>query len=344
MVENRNRNRSFICWSISILFLAILLLPVGVLADSVKWKFNNILPEARPETGILKKFAELAKKNTKGQVDIKIYSGGSLGVKAVDTLRWLPKGFPETGLIWVNYLARDARQIANVYPDGVVGTDKEHDLAVPVVEQILFDELRNWKIEPFGTIRYAGSTVSVFSRNEPIKSLDALKKKKLRVWSKHQVATFKKLGIAAVIVPQSELYVALKTGVVDCALYPNGLIPSVSLQEVVKYRSKLFTMGAAPMILGASAEKWQKLSKENQDLVRAAAMAVRDDFIKIVPKIRAFAEKKMAEGGVEHIADFSDSDREAFLAAAIENWKETSAKISSTALQNSEKILKAIGR
>lgn len=344
MSEKYIRNPGFLRWIIAIFLLGLYVFPMNSLAGDVKWKFNNILPDARRETGILKKFAELTKERTEGRVDIKVFSGGSLGVRAVDTLRWLPKGFPETGLVYANFLGRDAPQLANVYPVGIAGTAEDHNRAIPVVETIIFDELRNWKIEPIGTIRYAAANVAVFSRNEPVSSLEALRKKKIRVWSKHQVDTFRRLGVSAIIVRQSELYVALKTGVVDCALYPDSLVPSISLQEVVKYRSHLFDMGPTSMVLGASAMKWQKLSKEDQEHVRAAALTVRDDPIKTAPKRQAFAEKKMDEGGVETIAGFSDSDRQAFFTAAAENWKETCAKIGQQALQNSEKILKAIGR
>jgi len=57
------------------------------------------------------------------------------------------------------------------------------------------------------------------------------------VWSKDQVDTFERLGVSAQIIPQTEMHVALRTGVVDCAVYPALFAHTVSLQEVAKYAS-----------------------------------------------------------------------------------------------------------
>lgn len=57
------------------------------------------------------------------------------------------------------------------------------------------------------------------------------------MWSKDQVDTFERLGVSAQIIPQTEMHVALRTGVVDCAVYPALFAHTVSLQEVAKYAS-----------------------------------------------------------------------------------------------------------
>ncbi len=49
-------------------------------------------------------------------------------------------------------------------------------------------------------------------RDEPIRTIEGLKSKKLRVWARDQVETFTRLGVAAQIIPQEDMYVAMKTG------------------------------------------------------------------------------------------------------------------------------------
>jgi TRAP-type C4-dicarboxylate transport system substrate-binding protein len=327
-----------------IIGLGVLLVPFNLQAGTVQWKFNNILPEARPETGIIKKFAALVQEKTEGRVEIKVYSGGSLGVKPEDTLRWLPKGFPETGSIYVTFLGRDAPQLATIYPAGITGTAEEHERAMLVIDKILIDTLKKSGIETMGTIRYAAGDWSIFCRNDPVSSLAELRKKKLRVYSKHLVDTFKRLGVSAQMIPQTEMYVAIKTGVVDCAFYADAVVPGISLQEVVKYRSKFYSGGVPSMVLGASARKWRTLPAKDQQIIKGVGKAVENDFKKLQPKYEADAKKKIQAAGVKYIDDFSEADRQAFFNAASEVWKETCAGISEEALKNREMILKAIGR
>jgi TRAP-type C4-dicarboxylate transport system substrate-binding protein len=324
--------------------VGIINFPLNASAGKIIWKLNNVLPESRPETQILLKFAADVEKRTNGEVEIKVFSGGSLGVKPEDTMRWLPKGFPEMAMVYTSYIGRDAPELANIYPLGAVGTPEGHELALPVVEGIIFDEFRKWKIEPVGSIRYSAGTTSIFSRNEPVSSLSALRKKKLRVWSKHQVDVFSRLGVSALIIPQTEMYVAMKTGVVDCALYPDIIAPTISLQEVVKYRSYLMHSSIPPFVIAASAKKWQTLSEEHQKHIKDAAAAVQNDFKNAMPQIEAASIQKLKDGGVEFVDDFAENDRQAFLEAASETWKETCETISNAALENREKILKTTGR
>jgi TRAP-type C4-dicarboxylate transport system substrate-binding protein len=328
----------------AVIGIGILLAPMCVQAGTVKWKFNNILPEARPETGVIMKFSELVKEKTEGRVEIKVFSGGSLGVKPEETLRWLPKGFPETALIYTNFLGRDAPQLANIYPAGIAGSAEENENAAIITEKIIVDTLQKSGIETMGTLRSPDFKMSIFCRKDPVSSLKDLRKKKLRVYSKHLVDTFKRLGVSALIIPQTELYVAIKTGVCDCALYPDFILPTISLQEVVKYRSTLYLDGKPSWIMGVSAKKWKTLSEEDQQIIKDVGLSVQSILKDQTPALEAAAIEKLVDSGVVMLDDFSEEDRQAFFDAASETWEETCTDISPEALQNREKIMKAIGR
>ena len=107
-----------------------------VFAEDFSWKFNNGLPETRNESKELDRFASDVKKATNGGLDIKVYHGGSLGLKNNDVLRWLPTGAAEMGLVWANYLGRDAPALNAVYIQGSVGSSDEHIRAIPVLKEI----------------------------------------------------------------------------------------------------------------------------------------------------------------------------------------------------------------
>ena len=186
-----------------------------IYAAEFSWKFNNGLPETRNESKELDRFADDVKNATNGGLNIKIFHGGSLGLKNNDVLRWLPTGAAEMGLVWANYLGRDAPALNAVYIQGSVGSSDEHIKAIPVLKDIYSAELKKWGIVPSGFMGLPILYASIFCKGEPVNSIEKLRTKKLRVWSKDMVDTFKRLGVSAQIIGQTEMYVALKTGVID---------------------------------------------------------------------------------------------------------------------------------
>jgi len=214
-----------------------LLTGASAFAADFEWKFNNGLPETRNESQELNAFAEAVAKATDGRLAIQVYHGGSLGLKNEDVLRWLPSGVSEMGLVWANYVGRDAPELNAIYIQGSVGSPEEHLRALPVIRDIYEQEFGKWDIVTAGFMALPMLEASIFCADDPVRTLADLEGKKLRVWSKDQVDTFERLGVSAQIIPQTEMYVALRTGVVDCAVYPALFAHTVSLQEVAKYAS-----------------------------------------------------------------------------------------------------------
>ena len=155
-------------------------------------------------------------------------------------------------------------------------------------------------------------SVSVFCRDEPVNSIEALKSKKLRVWARDQVETFTRLGVAAQIIPQEEMYVAMKTGVVDCALYPALYAHTVSLQEVAKHASFLYPMASGPYVLGVATDRWDATDESVKAAIGKAAEDLwnrtnqyEDDFERELA-----AREKLVEQGVTWGEDFPQADRD----------------------------------
>ena len=144
------------------------------------------------------------------------------------------------------------------------------------------------------------------------------------MWSNDQVQTFTKLGVSAQIIGQNDLYVALQTGVVDCAVYPALFAHTISLNEVTKYASYLYPVAGVPYVLGASKSAWDSLSDGERQAVSTAAERVwarTNEYSKAEEKEQA-ARAKLKAQGLEFVAPFSGADRAAFLDAASSNgWR-----------------------
>ena len=330
---------------ISVLSFSVLMTNY-IFAAEFSWKFNNGLPETRNESKELDRFAADVKKATNGGLDIKVYHGGSLGLKNNDVLRWLPTGAAEMGLVWANYLGRDAPALNAVYIQGSVGSSEEHIKAIPVLKEIYSSELKKWGIVPSGFMGLPILYASIFCKGETVNTIDKLKTKKLRVWSKDMVDTFKKLGVSAQIIGQTEMYVALKTGVVDCAVYPALYAKTVSLQEVTNSASYLYPIAGLPYVLGASERKWAKLPQSYKNAVKDAAdqLFQRSTDYSDDEANEMNARRNLESEGVDWLTDFSPSDQRAFLDAAAETWKEAANEAGGEAPNNRSKILQVIGR
>lgn len=315
-------------------------------ASAAEWKFNNGLPEGRGESKQLETFAKDVAELSGGSLTINVFHGGSLNLKDNDVARWLPRGAVEMGLVWANYLGRDVPALNAVMIQGSVGSPEELISALPEIQTIYTEVLTDLEIVPTGFMALPLLKASIFCREEPVRSLADLRKKKLRVWSNDQVQTFTKLGVSAQIVGQNDLYVALQTGVVDCAVYPALFAHTISLHEVTKYASYLYPVAGVPYVLGASKRAWDGLSPAERDAVSTAAARVweRTNEYSQAEEREQAARAKLAEQGVEFLEPFSDADRAAFLEAASSTWLELAQDAGGKAPDYRARILRVLGR
>lgn len=315
-------------------------------ATAEEWRFNNFLPETRPESAELEQFVKDVNTALGGETTLKLYSGGSLGLPNTDTLRFLPKGAVEMSLMWANYLGRDAPALSSVVVQGTIGSIEEFEKAIPAVREIYEEEFAEWDVSSVGYVAIPMLSVSVFCRDEPVRTIEALKSKKLRVWARDQVETFTQLGVAAQIIPQEEMYVAMKTGVVDCALYPALYAHTVSLQEVAKYASFLYPMASGPYVIGVATDRW----KATDDKVKTAIAKAAEDLWNRTNeyeddlKRELKAREKLVEGGIVWGEDFPKGDRELFVSSVTKVWKMLAEEAGGAAPAYRERVLKALGR
>lgn len=320
---------------------------IGLLATTAsaeEWRLNNFLPETRPESAQIAQFvddvnAALADKD----FTLTLYSGGSLGLPNTDLLRVVPSGAVEMSLMWANYLGRDAPALGSVFVQGAISTVDELKAVLPVAQEIYAEEYADWGISTVGYVAIPTLSVSVFCRDEPVNTLEDLRNVKLRVWAREQVETFTRLGVSAQIIPQEETYVALRTGVVDCALYPALYASTISLQEVTNYASFLYPMASAPYTLGVETKRWEATSPEVQEAITTAAEALwnRTNQYDSDLELELAAREKL---GVTWGEDFPEADRELFLAAVSETWSMLAEEAGGNAMDYRQRVLTALGR
>lgn len=323
--------------------LAVLATAAG--AETV-WRFNNNYAPTRPESGHIRTFAEDVGRLTDGSLKIEVIEGGGMNLKDADALRWMQTGTPEIAFIWPTFIGRDAPDLASLYVYGSVSTAEEHLKALPAVKTALTEGFAERGIPVVGFMALPIIDASLFCR-EPVKTLDELRTKKLRVGSREQVETFTGLGVAAQIIPQNELYSALQTGVVDCALYAARFAQSISLQEVAKHATYSgFPFPPVPYAIVAHQGSLDKLTEAERAALAEATVALEtnsSDFSKDA-EAEAAARKALTDAGVTWYDPLTPAEVEEIRAAAAKTWETLSAEGGDKALAYRSQILEALAK
>lgn len=306
-------------------------------------RLHSVWVESRPIADYVKYYAERVATHSKGDLEIQAFHGGTLGIKDPDILRILPSGAVDMSVLYPEYVARDEPEMAVAYVQGAISEVDQQLKAVPAIQEVYEPIFARWGIKTLGAIQVPERVVHIFCK-EPVNTLEELKTKKLRVWGRHQVETFSKLGVSASIIPQSEMYVALQTGVVDCATYMGSVATTVSLQEVAPYGAPLHPHAGVPINILITQKRFDGLSEENQAALATAAA----DTLEYTNKEFLSSEREQAgiqlllDQGGEIIEPFSKEDQAIFTAAAREAWVSMSNEIGPKAVENMGAIQEAI--
>lgn len=158
---------------------------------------------------------------------------------------------------------------------------------------------------------------------EPVKSLEDLKKMKIRATAT-VASILKKFDIPTVYLPSQELYVALSTGAIDGVIYGGSLeYKALKLHEAAKHYTYLnmINPGYADGML-INKKKWDEMSPEHQKILELAVAKHSRD-------MHAWNVNGCLDVNGEGIFEFGalpPADSKALTQAAMDIWKEEAAK------------------
>ena len=316
-----------------------------VSAQAAEWRMHSQWSEKRPEAGWLNEFAEKVKARTNGDVDITVYHGGSLNLKDADLLRTMPSGGVEAAMTIAENFSRDAPEIANIYVTGMIKDPEDHFAVAPVLKEIYSDYFAKNDIVMVGSMQPTLFPLQILCSDDAVNNLASLKGKKLRVFSKDLLQTFRYFDVAAQILPQSEIYLGMQKGVLDCAVYGYNSAKSVSLHEVAKYGSYFATYAAAPYPILVNKDAWEALSDDN----RKAVMAVADEMYEKTAEmatdysLEESAKEEMVGKGFKVLDSFPTDDQQQIQKQSFIVARELAAEGGKAAEENLNKVLDALG-
>ncbi len=316
--------RKVACGLVLLLLAAVL---AAVLARSQKQKVEYVLNYAEnqaadyPTTLGAYRFAELVEERTDGRIQILVHADAELGTEK-ETLRQMQYGgidfarvslselaeiLPEMNVLQLPYLYRDREHMWRVL-DGAIG---DRFLAATADARLV------------GLAWYDAGVRGFYSKEKPIASLEDLRGMRVRVQeSKLMAQMVTALGAVPVQMPYGEVYSALELGKVDAAENNWSSYASMKHYEVAPY----YTEDAhtrIPEIQLASAHTWEKLTEQDQEVLRACAQESADYERDLWTAWEKEAKEKAVANGAKAVG-ISEEEKDRFR-QAVETVYETYA-------------------
>lgn len=236
---------------------------------STTFRFGYEAPRSDTQHEAAKKFNELLKEKTKGEIKLSLFPDSTLGnaqtmISAVrgGTIDLEMSGspnfsglVPKLNVIDIPFIFQN-REHAYAVLDGEIGQDLLKELEAQGLKGLAF-----WEV---GFRSFTNS-------KHPVKTPEDIKGLKVRTnQNPMYIQAFSILGANPVPMPLSELYTALETRAVDAQEHPVGIVWSAKLYEVQKFLS-LTNHGYTPLIVVMNKAKFDGLSPELQKAVVESA-------------------------------------------------------------------------
>jgi len=219
------------CFAVAASFL---LASPGFAQGPIVIKFSHVVTPDTPKGKGANRFAELAAKYTDGKVKVEVYPNsqlykdkeelealqlGAVQMLAPSLAKFGPLGVREFEVFDLPFILPDKAALRRV-TDGPVGKE-------------LFA-----KLEPKGIVglAYWDNGFKIMSANRPLRTPEDFRGLKMRVQSSKVLeAQMRALGSTPQVLPFSEVYQALQTGVVDGTENPPSNMYTQKMFEVQKY-------------------------------------------------------------------------------------------------------------
>jgi len=244
----------------------------GALAQS-KWDLHLNYPAGNFHSKGAQRFADKVKEATNGELTIVLHPGAALGFKGPELLRAVAEGQLVIAEVPTGMVEGDAPTLALTAQPFISSNAFEqrllYQLAKPTYAQILkkFNQFTLYSsVWPFSGIY----------TQRAIKTEADLKGLKMRVYDGTGLAFGEATGIAARKMPFSEVYPAMKAGLLDSMYTSSVSGVDAKAWEVLKYFTPINIVGPVNMI-NVNLNAWNKVPKNIQQTVSEIAAQMEDE-------------------------------------------------------------------
>jgi TRAP-type C4-dicarboxylate transport system substrate-binding protein len=291
-------------------------------ANQIVWRMDFYLPKDDPETIWLQQACDEILEFTEGRLKIDVYPSFSLKLNPATQLRNIRDGLCETACLSVEMLEGMEPSFAVTEAMGVWASKEDQAKAVEALvpfKKRVYAEV--WNSHYIATKMMTVQTNGIFSAKKPLKNLDDLKGFKLRIPARRQMNPLKALGAAPQTMPSGEVYMALKTGVLDGASSGSRILVYQKWHEVVKYGLDGLLTGAVAQDIVVNQKAWDAIPDDVKQIVTMTfeALAQKQRVMAVMPGMSNHWRKQCEALGVKY-SDLSPQDYAKLEEVFAEEW------------------------
>ena len=270
-------------------------------ACEVTLRSSDTHPDGYPTVEAVKYMGELVKQRTGDRICIEVFHSAQLGEEK-DTIEQTQFGVIDMNRVSLgpfNNIIEETKVFS--LPFIFRSTDHMHKVVDGEIGQEVLKAFENHNL--VGLAYYDSGSRSFYNREKPITSIDDIKGMKFRVMqSDIFVDMVGALGGNATPMPYGEVYSAIQTGVIDGAENNWPSFESSGHFEVAGY----YTLNQhliVPEVLVMSKASWDKLSADDQAIVREAARESVGKMRELWTAREKVSEEKVRAAGVQIVTD-----------------------------------------
>ncbi len=287
----------------TILFIALCFFTTEIYAKTV-WNMHLNYGSNNFHSKGAKRFAAKVKKATNGELIIRLHPGSSLGFKGPELLRTLASGGLNICEIPTGMVEGDAPMLALTAQPFISTNAFEQRLLYQLAKPVYKKELKRFKQFTLYTSVWPFSGIYT---KRPIKSVADLKGLKMRVYDGTGLKFGQMTGVSARKMPFSEVYPAMKAGLLDSMYTSSVSGVDAKSWEVLQYYTRINILGPVNMV-NVNMSSWNKLSADIKAKVLEVARQMEDEMWNLAGDMDRQSLKKLKEKGMK-VLDVDESFR-----------------------------------
>ncbi len=248
----------------------------GAVAETMaktKWDMHLNYPIGNFHSKGAQRFADRVKAETNGELNIVLHPGSALGFKGPELLRAVAEGQLSIAEVPTGMVEGDAPLLALTAQPFISTNAFEQRLLYQMSKQAYAKDLKRFNQMTLYTSVWPFSGIYT---QRPVNSEADLKGLKMRVYDGTGLAFGKATGIAARKMPFSEVYPAMKAGLLDSMYTSSVSGVDAKAWEILKYFTPINIVGPVNMI-NVNIDAWNKLPAKIRETVLEIAAEMEDE-------------------------------------------------------------------
>jgi TRAP-type C4-dicarboxylate transport system substrate-binding protein len=269
----------------------------GAVSDTIaktKWDMHLNYPIGNFHSKGAQRFADQVRAATNGELNIVLHFGSALGFKGPELLRSVAEGQLAIAEVPTGMVEGDAPLLALTAQPFISTNAFEQRLLYQLAKQAFAKDLKRFNQITLYTSVWPFSGIYT---QRPISSEADLKGLKMRVYDGTGLAFGKATGIAARKMPFSEVYPAMKAGLLDSMYTSSVSGVDAKAWEILKYFTPINIVGPVNMI-NVNISAWNKLPAKVRETVMEIAAEMEDEMWNIAGDMDRVSRAKLKKNGM----------------------------------------------